>query len=543
MKSFDTFLKAKCFVFFFSLLVICVTKAQTPIVIQFDGQYPKMLPTKVAVCSDGGYILAQTTENLSSYTSSTPYLIKIDSMGGIEWYRHFLAIPGVSSFDKISRNVIPLPDSGFLYAGSILDFMFGTYEGSTFHRLDRFGNIISAKGPIFNWFFIGYGIMPCFVKDSSNTVMGFSHYYEYNGTNGPCCHKNFIWELDTNLNPVMVKEIMIQPSNSYFRIRTMQKIILNGTFSGYVAGSNYGSHVMMFDKNNNLLWSKFYGPGQINKIFQDDSTLVIIGVHSYNNMINAYIHRIDLNGNTLSFNELVASNIIFPVDIIRKDSTYLVAALSTPQIPLSSGYLNPRGLMISTDLTGNVIQAYCSSDSLFTFAGFDTLRKNFLFARGYDANVNTGFQILRLSFDSTACGFLPYNVTSTSSTITATTITINTAFNSLTMGQSQQLFFDTLITSSLVCGLTSLTELDFSIQKLEVYPNPANEFLDIKIEPIRSKSKVIIIYDSIGKIVFRKTLEDHENHLRISITDWHVGIYFIRYLNGEYGVSKKIIKN
>jgi hypothetical protein len=75
-------------------------------------------------------------------------------MGGIEWYRHFLAIPGVSSFDKISRNVIPLPDSGFLYAGSTLDFMFGTYEGSTFHRLDRFGNIISAKGPIFNWFFL-----------------------------------------------------------------------------------------------------------------------------------------------------------------------------------------------------------------------------------------------------------------------------------------------------------------------------------------------------------------------------------------------------
>jgi hypothetical protein len=218
--SFNIFSKAQFFVFLFNLIVINTVKAQSPLVIQFDGPHQNMLPTKVSVCSDGGYILAQISDN---NVNTTPYLIKTDSVGGIEWNRHFLAIPGVSMYSKITRNVIQLPDSGFLYAGTILDPMFGTFESSTFHRLDRFGNVISAKGPVPGGAFTtGYGIFPSFYNNSSNTMMGFSHYYIYDGFSGPCCDKYFIWELDTNLNPIMVNEI-IEPLNTPFHFGTMQK--------------------------------------------------------------------------------------------------------------------------------------------------------------------------------------------------------------------------------------------------------------------------------------------------------------------------------
>jgi hypothetical protein len=318
----------------------------------------------------------------------------------------------------------------------------------------------------------------------------------------------------------------------------------NGTFAGYVTGSKYGARVMMFDTTNNLLWSKLYGYGRINKIIQDDSTLVILGANDINNnLLNAYIHRIDLNGNTLSFHELVASDKIWPVDIIRKDSVYLVAAMATPRIPISTGYLNPRGLIISTDLTGNVLQSYCSSDSLFTFAGFDTLRKDFLFARAYDPGVNSGFQILRLSLDSTACGFLPYSITTTSPIITTNAVMRITAFDSLPMAQSQQLYYDTLITSSLVCGIISMIGFTSLSQQLDVYPNPVKEFLNIVIESNQSKSNVIIIYDINSREVYKKTLGFNENFLKIPVTDWNMGIYFVLYLNGEHGFGKKIVKS
>lgn len=541
MIPFNIFSKTQFFVFLCSLILIPVVKAQTPLVIQFDGLHQKMLPTKVAVCSDGGYILAQISDN---NFNSTPYLIKTDSVGGIEWSRHFLALPGVSNFNKITRNVIQLPDSGFLYVGTILDPMFGTYEGSSFHRLDRFGNIISAKGPIPGGAFTtGYGIQPCFYDNESNSAMGFSHYYEYNGTNGTCCDKYFIWKLDTNLNPVMVNEI-IEPPNTQLDLGVMQKIILNGTFAGYVTGSKNGARVMMFDTTNNLLWSKVYGYGRINKIIQDDSSLVILGVNESNNvLLNAYIHRIDLNGITLSIHELLAADKIWPVDIIRKDSVYLIAALATPRIPIWSGYLNPRGLMISIDITGNILQSFCSSDSLFTFAGLDTLRKDFLFARGYDPSVTSGFQILRLSLDSTACGFIPYNIITTSPTITTNTIIRNTAFDSLAMAQATQLYYDSVITSTLVCGFTSLNEYTLPGQWLDVYPSPTKEVLNIGIESYRSKSDVIIVYDISGREVYKKTLDVDENHLKIMVTDWHIGIYFVRYLNGEDGITRKFIKN
>ncbi|MEP7168017.1 MAG: glycosyl hydrolase family 18 protein [Bacteroidota bacterium] len=77
---------------------------------------------------------------------------------------------------------------------------------------------------------------------------------------------------------------------------------------------------------------------------------------------------------------------------------------------------------------------------------------------------------------------------------------------------------------------TTVTELISSTKSFEVYPDPANDFINIHhFSDFRSKNETLNIYDSFGKIVFTKTISG--THEKINISEWSNGIYLIKLRN------------
>lgn len=70
-----------------------------------------------------------------------------------------------------------------------------------------------------------------------------------------------------------------------------------------------------------------------------------------------------------------------------------------------------------------------------------------------------------------------------------------------------------------------------------IYPNPSNNFIDIETT-IADYS--LSIFDVMGKIIFKEKV--YQNKIRVDVSDFSDGIYFIHLANGDMVVSKKFIK-
>ncbi len=84
----------------------------------------------------------------------------------------------------------------------------------------------------------------------------------------------------------------------------------------------------------------------------------------------------------------------------------------------------------------------------------------------------------------------------------------------------------------------------FDIQKLKLYPNPASDHIFIEYDVIYIKEAKLQIYNSIGAIVYTKTLEEKQDNLRISVSDYKNGLYFCSLqIDGKLLNTKKILIN
>ncbi len=84
----------------------------------------------------------------------------------------------------------------------------------------------------------------------------------------------------------------------------------------------------------------------------------------------------------------------------------------------------------------------------------------------------------------------------------------------------------------------------FDIQKLKLYPNPARDYIFIEYDVIYIKEAKLQIYNSIGAVVYTKTLEEKQDNLRISVTDYKNGLYFCSLqIDGKLLNTKKILIN
>ena len=98
------------------------------------------------------------------------------------------------------------------------------------------------------------------------------------------------------------------------------------------------------------------------------------------------------------------------------------------------------------------------------------------------------------------------------------------------------------------CFCQLLTSIDYSywpiMERLIIYPNPANKTITIDLENLAESKYYMIIHNPIGEIVFSKSLHLTRD-LKINIENWAKGIYCIQLLDKNQNVSRtsKLIIN
>ena len=77
------------------------------------------------------------------------------------------------------------------------------------------------------------------------------------------------------------------------------------------------------------------------------------------------------------------------------------------------------------------------------------------------------------------------------------------------------------------CEVTSVPEINTTISALKIYPNPANDVLNINITPAENQQEFVLeLYDILGKLVLTKTLYPQEN--TITVSHLKTGVYSYR---------------
>lgn len=76
------------------------------------------------------------------------------------------------------------------------------------------------------------------------------------------------------------------------------------------------------------------------------------------------------------------------------------------------------------------------------------------------------------------------------------------------------------------------------IERINVFPNPFANSIDIKIENIKSPMTVSI-YDMLGRMIYEGLLV--ENHHRVDASNFTGGVYFLRILRGSDRLYKNLM--
>ncbi len=87
-----------------------------------------------------------------------------------------------------------------------------------------------------------------------------------------------------------------------------------------------------------------------------------------------------------------------------------------------------------------------------------------------------------------------------------------------------------------------LNTIDSNIQEVKVWPNPANDFLNINLTT-SSDPTFITIYDIHGRIVFFKEVKNHELNHSIDLKNFTQGMYLLSVKSGLNSIIKKVLIN
>ena len=90
----------------------------------------------------------------------------------------------------------------------------------------------------------------------------------------------------------------------------------------------------------------------------------------------------------------------------------------------------------------------------------------------------------------------------------------------------------------------STTTNFFELQKLKLYPNPANDYLFIDYDILFVKEAKLKIYNSIGAVIYSKNLEEKQDNFKISVSEYKNGLYFCSLqIDGKLLKTRKILIN
>jgi hypothetical protein len=98
-----------------------------------------------------------------------------------------------------------------------------------------------------------------------------------------------------------------------------------------------------------------------------------------------------------------------------------------------------------------------------------------------------------------------------------------------------------MIKPVVVSGTTGIRDESLN-GSLSLFPVPAKDRLNIRLEDEPGQSAVIQIIDVLGKTIYRQELiTTMSDHVEINVSNWEKGIYLVRYQTTEKSIARKIL--
>lgn len=451
----------------------------------------------VTQCADNGYAVIGSTVN---YNASTDvYMMKTDASGTLAWAKRFggLGLDG-------GEDIIELSDSGFGIVGYTQTN--GNYN-LYFLRTDKLGDTLFTKSIGGTDWDFGYSLQPTsdngFILAGSSTVSGKSKAYLVKlDSNG-----NTLWEKTYGgTQESKFEDIIISSSGDY---------LMAGYSTSF--GNGKQAYLAKTDTAGNLLWEKNYGnPGE-------DFAKSIVELNTGEIILAGATNTIpypDLDGwgvKVTSSGTFIENQIVYDytatLPIIENDdwNQFVVTHNDSLVFGGSRSY--------EATEQGNVF-LYRYTQNLTYPAGFVSDYQKFV-SRGkdiaYDAKITsdngviiacTGeffdssqASIYLIKLDSTLAWPLPF-------------------FNSISFQNDY----------------TAVPEIEKEIS-LNVFPNPASRYFVIETD-VTNNPKNIKVIGMNGKMMYSSNFN---NSLKIDVTSWKSGVYFVQLQSQNQLITRKIV--
>jgi hypothetical protein len=84
-----------------------------------------------------------------------------------------------------------------------------------------------------------------------------------------------------------------------------------------------------------------------------------------------------------------------------------------------------------------------------------------------------------------------------------------------------------------------IDEVDLAKPSFQIFPNPVEGFLKIRIHDLKNRSSYLNIYNSIGELIIREKILSE--NVEFNLSEYNDGIYFLQLTTLTFSVSKKIM--
>lgn len=304
----------------------------------------------------------------------------------------------------------------------------------------------------------------------------------------------------------------------------------------------------------NLQWSKTVKFGASSMVIDpmcfkqtSDSGYVIAGKNSFISLGTyiPFILKLDKNGNILwmrNYSINTQTGALFS-EIFELKNGNLITYGANSNLLFTSGASSD--LVIQTDVSGNVIHSALYYDSIYVkhlrLHSDDKL--SMIYSKIPYAQ--KPFVITRESNDFTQnCEkYTPAFATTSINTIPLLTNTIAiTGFASYTpYSLSSPVVISFNVLTNPVCSVTtSYNELNDELGGMQIYPNPVDDFFELK--PLSIEEREIKMTDQMGRVIIPNHVLNNQT-MRYSTSHLPSGIYFIYSYQKEHTVVKKIVIN
>ena len=86
-----------------------------------------------------------------------------------------------------------------------------------------------------------------------------------------------------------------------------------------------------------------------------------------------------------------------------------------------------------------------------------------------------------------------------------------------------------------------LSNDDFDISKISVYPNPASDILNISLGKNIDNIRSITLYDLNGKLITQVNEDDNEHNAKLNVSSLNSGIYVLKVETDNNQYNQKVI--